>query len=241
MNVDTPLRTLAVAAAVALVCSILVASAVQLLRPLAPVEAFPARALAVLEAAGRLPASERDEAILSAAYRALDARIVDLDSGEFVDDGNPYTFDPWTSDSPTRTTELTRAPVYLARDGSRLERIVLPVHGPGMWSTIYGYVALEGDLDTVASLVIVRHGETPGIGDRIEEKSWQARWKGKRIYGDGAKPRIAVVPDARGEHEVDLISGASVTVEAVGDFVREAFGPDGYGPFVERFGGAAEN
>lgn len=236
MNVDTPLRTLAVAAAVALGCSILVASAVHLLRPLAPVEAFPARALAVLEAAGRLPSDARDEARLSAAYRALDARIVDLDTGEFVDEGDPYGFDPWAADAMTRTPDLSRAPVYMARDGGRLERIVFPVHGPGMWSTIYGYVALEPDLDTVASLVIVRHGETPGIGDRIEEKSWQARWKGKHIYGDGAEPRIAVVPNARGEHEVDLISGASVTVEAVGDFVREAFGPDGYGPFIQRFG-----
>lgn len=236
MNVETPARTLAVAAAVALGCSILVASAVHFLRPLQPVDAFPARALAVLDAAERLPAGERTATSLAAAYRDLDARVVDLDSGEFVATDDPWSFDPWATGTEASTTELERSPVYLVRDGSRLERVVFPVHGPGMWSTIYAFVALRPDLDTVASFVVFGHGETPGIGDRIEEDDWRSRWQGKKIFGAGGEPRIAVVAGARSEHEVDLISGASVTVEAVGDFVRESFGENGYGPFIERFG-----
>jgi len=231
---DSPARALAVAAAVALGCSVMVASAVHFLRPLAPVEDFPARARAVLEAAGRLPAGEPGPVELAAAYRDLDARVVELATGEFADVDDAYAFDHWETAEGTSTTDMERAPVWFVRDGGELERIVFPVHGAGMWSTIYGFVALEPDLSTVADLVILRHGETPGVGDRIDERSWQLRWHGKQVYGEDGAARIDVVAQARNLYEVDLVSGASVTCEAVGDFVRESFGPDGYGPLVGR-------
>ena len=235
MNVDTPFRALFIAAVVALGCSIMVASAVHFLRPLAPVEAFPARALAVLKAAGRLPAGDAEAEALAAAYRALEARILDLDSGEFVAAEDPWEFDPWASETETRTTELERAPVYLVRVEGQLDRVVFPVHGPGMWSTIYAYVALQPDLDTVAKLVIFRHGETPGIGDRIEDDSWQSLWQGKKVFSENGEPRIDVVVGARGAHQIDAITGATITAEAAGDFIRASFGADGYGPFIARF------
>ena len=233
MNVDTPFRALSIAAIVALACSIMVSSAVHFLRPLAPVEAVPARTLAVLKAAGMLP---DDGAQAAATYRTLDARIVDLGSGKFVTGGDdPWEFDPWASGTETRTTDLERAPVYLVRNDGRLDRVVFPVHGPGMWSTIYAFVALQPDLETVAELVIFQHGETPGIGDRIEDESWLSRWPGRKVFGDDGEPRIAVVVGASGPYEVDAITGATVTMKATGDFIRESFGSDGYGPFIARF------
>lgn len=234
VKVESPGRSLAVAAAIAFGCSVMVASAVHFLRPLAPVEAFPARARAVLEAAGRLPAGTAGSGDLAAAYHALDARVVDLATGEFAGSDDPHGFDHWETAAAADTIGSPRAPVYFVRDSGRLERIVLPVHGPGMWSTIYGYLALAPDLSTVADLVIFRHGETPGVGDRIEEESWQAGWRGKKVFGDDGEAHIDVVAEARTEYEVDLVTGASVTCEAVGDIVRESFGPDGYGPFIER-------
>jgi Na+-transporting NADH:ubiquinone oxidoreductase subunit C len=107
-----------------------------------------------------------------------------------------------------------------------------------MWSTIYGYVALEADLNTIAGVTFHRHGETPGIGDRIQSPVWRGSWVGKRIFDDSGVAQIAVAQNAgsAGVHRIDLIVGASVTSESVGRFVNEWFGADGYGPWLVRLG-----
>ncbi len=232
MNVDTPFRTLAVAACVALGCSIMVASAVYLLRPLQHNDELLARGSVILDAAGRLPA---DETELLAAYLELDASVVKLGTAELVARDKAHGFDHWQHVQAEDTDAASgRAPVYFVRTGNQLERVVFPVHGPGMWSTIYAYVALAPDLTTIADIVFLRHGETPGIGDRIEAPAWRRAWQGKQLFDQQGTPQLKVVREARTASEVDLISGASVTCEAVGEFVREAFGTDGYGPLVER-------
>ena len=87
-------------------------------------------------------------------------------------------------------------PVYLYRDEGNLARIVLPVYGRGMWSTLKGYLALEGDLETVAALTFYEHGETPGIGDFVEQKDWQARWPGKQAYDEQGRPALAIARES---------------------------------------------
>jgi Na+-transporting NADH:ubiquinone oxidoreductase subunit C len=102
-----------------------------------------------------------------------------------------------------------------------------------MWSTIHGFIALGPDLATVAGVRFHEHGETPGIGDRIEDRAWLASWAGKRAYGDAGEVvlRIGGTRADPAAH-VDAITGATVTVGAVDRLVSFWLGPAGYGPFL---------
>jgi Na+-transporting NADH:ubiquinone oxidoreductase subunit C len=236
-------RTLFIAVAVALVCSAMVSGAVYVLRPMQSAYALLERNRVIVELAAVLSEGElaSDVAVVQ-AYLDLDARVVDLETGQFVAALDGYSFDHWLESNTDQEQPRQQAPeprivpVYFAHQGRTAAHLVLPVHGRGMWSTIYGYVALETDLNTIAGVMFHRHGETPGIGDRIQDPSWLASWAGKRIYDESGLARIGVTPTAGGSrmHQIDLIAGASVTSESVGRFVNEQFSADGYGPWLAR-------
>jgi len=253
MNEESVSRTLLIAALVALFCSALVAGAVHILRPIQQALTLLERNSSILQVAGRLPEAGSDRDRVN-AYLALDARLLDLTTDRFaqtVPGLDPASFDHWalTADSeyalpltvPTANsaglTWVPRyVPVYLVWGAAGLERLVLPIHGTGMWSTLQGHLALKADFNTIAALHIFRHGETPGIGDRIQDPTWEASWAGRRAYdlaGDVAI-RVGRADTADGTYRVDLISGASVTSMAVGDLVRFWLGPAAYGPWLQR-------
>jgi Na+-transporting NADH:ubiquinone oxidoreductase subunit C len=243
-------RTLFVAAAVALGCSAMVSLAIQFLRPVQDAYAQLERNRAVLAAAGEQPDQLSDRTVVT-RYLDLDIRVVDMANQMFADDtpvGNPRTYDHWALNegsplllevsaeaSRDRPILLPRyVPVYLTWEGQTLQRLVLPVHGQGMWSTIYAYLALNGDLSSVAAMHVYRHGETPGIGDRIEDPKWLSSWAGKRLSDDPGRSQLHVARgSAESPYRVDLITGASVTSEALGNIVRFWLGPQGYGPLLQ--------
>ena len=227
-------RTLLIAVGVALFCSAMVSSAVYVLRPIQTAYALLERNRAIVAVA--FGPGERSDAAVVQAFLNLDARVLDLDNGRFVPALDGRSFDHW-QEAPGEAqppTETRLVPVYFVKEDGVGPRIVLPVDGRGMWSTIYGYVALQADLSTVADVRFHRHGETPGIGDRIQNPAWLALWRGKQIYDVSGAPQIRVARSdaADGAHHVDLISGASVTSESVGRFVNEWFGDNGYGPWL---------
>src|SRR5690606_34142855 len=88
--------------------------------------------------------------------------------------------------------------------------LVLPVRGAGYQSTIRAYLALEGDLNTVAAFTVYEQGETPGLGSRVAEAEFSRSWTGKQIAENGTIA-IDASAGASGPHEVEMISGASVT------------------------------
>lgn len=104
---------------------------------------------------------------------------------------------------------------------------VLPISGKGLWSTIYGYLALEGDLATVRGVTFYKHGETPGLGGECENPAWCAQWRGKSILGDGKLTGVEVKkgkvdPTIAYEkaHKVDGLSGATITSNGITRFVK---------------------
>ncbi|MEZ5558291.1 MAG: NADH:ubiquinone reductase (Na(+)-transporting) subunit C [Pseudomonadales bacterium] len=249
---DSPLRTLLVATLVALGCSALVATAVQLLRPVQDAWALLERNRAIVAAAGADAADMSEREVIS-AYLDLDVHLVDLDAAAPAPAaavGDVRSYDHWALGDEADSALLRQAraglpgpppyaryvPIYLVLQDGRLQRAVLPFHGPGMWSTLYGYLALQADLNHVASLVIYRHGETPGIGDRIEDPGWLASWHGKRVYDAQGQVRLDVTrsPSAP-DYDVDIISGASITSNALGEAIRAWLGPQGYGPLLARW------
>lgn len=106
-------------------------------------------------------------------------------------------------------------PVFEAADG----KVVVPVTGSGLWGPIWGYVALEPDLNTIAGAVLDHQGETPGLGAEIATPKHQAKYIGKKIFeGDefvSVKLRKGGATAANIDHEVDAITGGTKTSDGV--------------------------
>jgi len=239
-------KTLGIAFLVALVCGLAVSTVAVTLRPfvLANIDADrQARLSAMLT---ELPGI--GDILAEAGAGALEIVLVDLRSGQPATDIDAATYDALAAASdPEQSTALSRAedlaglgrrenvaPVYAVRREGRLVLLVLPVRGTGYQSTIKAYLALEGDLNTVAALTVYEQGETPGLGGRIAEAGWQSQWAGKQVARDGEVVIEVVRGDAAGPTEVAGISGASVTGYAVTDMIQFWLGPMGFGPYLAR-------
>ena len=184
----------------------------------------------------------------------VETRILDLASGELTD-MDPASFDqrkaardPATSVAIPPTEDIARirsrakyAPVYLVRERGKIERIVLPVRGSGLWSTMYGLLALASDGRTIKGMTFYEQGETAGLGAEIESPKWLAEWQDKLAFDDQGHVRFEVVkgavdsasPDAR--YQVDGLAGATLTSNGVTNLVRYWLGENGFGPFLDKF------
>ena len=124
--------------------------------------------------------------------------------------------------------DIERLPVYLKVIEGKLEGIAIPVAGKGLWSTLFGYIALEPDLDTVLGIQFYKHGETPGLGGEVEKEWFTENFIGKKIRnveGEiiGIKVLKGKVDDSKEDaiHQVDGISGATVTSNGVTIFLKD--------------------
>ncbi|MEE8495836.1 MAG: Na(+)-translocating NADH-quinone reductase subunit C [Xanthomonadales bacterium] len=256
MDNESPLKAIIVVTATALVCSVLVTVAAVTLRPIQWAHQDLERNRHIVRISGLMdPADELSDWEIIAAFQDLDARLVDLDRGAFDETFNPDTFDtrkaagdpefsvtiPADQDVAGLKRRSRLMTVYLVRDGDDLHRIILPVYGPGMWSTIYGFLALESDLNTIAEMSFYEQEETAGIGDQILRPDWLARWRGKRLYDEQGVVRFRIAggsvdprsPDAA--YQVDALTGASVTAGGVTNLIRYWLGPHGFANFLEKF------
>jgi Na+-transporting NADH:ubiquinone oxidoreductase subunit C len=243
-------NTVIVAVGVSLVCSVLVSIAAIALKPLQETNSEEYRQRIVLEVAGLYEEGRS----VGDLFAQIDTRIVDLGSGNYVTDMDPATFDPIaaagdpslssvipaTSDTAGIGRRANYAPVYLVTEGEEIEEIILPVYGKGLWSTMYGYLALAPDGNTIRGLRFYEHGETPGLGDQVDRPEWRALWQGKEVYGDDGEPVIEVVkgsvqPGPAAEHKIDGLSGATLTGRGVTNLLHYWLGPDGFGPYLDQF------
>ena len=250
MNNDHPFKALLVVTLTALVCSILVTVAAGTLKPIQ--NAYQTlernRAIVAVRGLNEKSADLSDREVVN-LFQTLDARIVDLESGQFDNQFNPDTFDSWQTNIDTElmtaiptaedSAKLGQRPrlitVYFVNQTDQLQRLILPVYGQGMWSTIYGYIALEADLSTIADITFYQQKETAGIGDKILNPIWQASWQGRKIYDEQLNLQIAggqVKTSESSVHHIDAISGATVTVDSVKNMVRYWFGSHGYSKFL---------
>ena len=234
-------QTLLVAVVVSLVCSIVVSAAAVVLQPLQEKNKRAAIRADILEVAGL------------ESFEGIETRLIDLVTGDYVE-GDPEAFDardaardpgqsvvvPAQLDIAQIDRRATLAKVYLVREAGELSRIVLPVHGYGLWSTMYGFVGLTADGAEVTALKFYEHAETPGLGDKIEDEDWRASWSGKRVYDNAGTVAIEVIKgkvmsgDARAQYRIDGLSGATLTGNGVSNTLRYWVGEHGYGPYLER-------
>ena len=253
MSRESPRKALLVVTLTAIICSTLVSAAVVILRPIQINNQLLDRSRNIMQLTGLLAEGEEpgDDEML-ALFKSLDTRTIEISEGRFIDSIDPRTFDqrravsdpdlglrvPPDQDLASLGRRSRFAPVYMVWDDQQLERLILPVRGAGMWSMLYGYIAVDSDLRTIAGMTFYEQNETPGLGDQITHEHWLEQWQGRRLFDDDGRPAFRVSEDTvqpgseAGLYEVDALSGATVTANAVTDMMHYWFGPHGYGPFL---------
>ena len=240
---DSRAKTLIVAFLVSAVCAVLVTAASVTLRPI-QTQNRAAEEQARLEALIAAVPGIAD-LIAEAGGAALSTVVIDLDAGAAASGVTPETLEAalsdasnWTALSPAEDLagigdRPDYAQIYLLRDGERVSLAILPVVGTGYGGRIQALLALSGDMSTVAGIAITEQAETPGLGARIEEPLWQRSFAGKQLFDETGALRFAVARGpARSDHEVDGITGATRTSNAITAMVRFWTGPKGYGPLI---------
>ncbi|MBY5990601.1 Na(+)-translocating NADH-quinone reductase subunit C [Ferrimonas balearica] len=247
-NNDTFGKTLGVVIGLCLVCSLVVSSAAVALKPLQERNKAEDTQRYILEAAGML--DKIDGGIQATFKRYIDARVIDFATGEFDTEIDPLTYDQRKAARETATSTVPandiasikrradKGLVYLVNDQSgALETVILPIHGYGLWSTMYAFVALEPDFNTVKALVYYDQGETPGLGAEVENARWKAQWVGKQLFDANGDIAIKVVKGGAREgdiHGVDGLSGATLTSNGVQNSLDFWMGEEGYAAFLAK-------
>lgn len=247
---DNPKKTVFVAVALCLVCSILVSTAAVGLKPLQQANASLDLKRNLLLAADLVEGGEAANEVEELFRQNVETKVVELTSGEFTDEVDAATFDqrkaaqdPALSDAIPPEQDIASikrrtkyANIYFIKDEEDITQVILPIHGYGLWSTLYGFIALESDLKTVSGLKFYEHGETAGLGAEVDNPNWLAQWPGKVAFDDSGNAIISVAKGAADnpEHEVDGLAGATLTGRGVANMLQYWLGDQGFGPFLAK-------
>lgn len=246
---DSIKKTVTVALLLCLVCSIIVSGAAVLLKPAQIANKVLDRKTNILAAAG----IETEGQDVNALFEQFDARVVDLSTGLYNTELDPATYDqrkaakdPALSDILDGDADIASirrrekfATVYLLEKDGELDRVIIPVHGYGLWSTLYGFLALEGDANTVAGLGFYSHAETPGLGGEVDNPRWKAQWVGKQVFDADNQPAVELVKsvnpdDPAAIHQVDGLSGATLTSNGVENLLLFWLGENGFRTYLSK-------
>ncbi|MFW2541996.1 Na(+)-translocating NADH-quinone reductase subunit C [Primorskyibacter sp. 2E107] len=244
---DSVGKTVAVAVALCLVGSMVVSAAAVALRPVQAENQLRDKRVNILQVAGVYdPATPVND-----AFASFEPHVLDLSTGEFTDQFEIETFDQLAAkDDPAIVRALDEDPaglggsmqsyrmVYLLRDqAGEIDKVIMPIEGYGLWSTLYGFIALEENGNDIFGLQFYQHGETPGLGAEVDNPRWKALWNGKKLFTDDGTLAITVAktPPPQGQdYYVDALAGATLTSAGVNNLVRFWMGEAGYGAFLER-------
>ena len=245
MPADSVSKTLFVAVALCIVASMVVSAAAVALRPLQEINALKDKQINILQVAG---VYDPDVDIVQ-AFEAFEPHVLELATGNFTDAFDAATFDDRAAaDDPETSSDLDVDPagigrqsqfvtVYLLRDDAGdIDKVILPIHGYGLWSTLYGFIALEEDGNNIFGLQFYEHAETPGLGAEVDNPRWKALWNGKRLADETGTLQISVtksVPAAGADYHIDALAGATLTTVGVHNLVNFWMGEAGYQRFLE--------
>ncbi|WP_100658153.1 Na(+)-translocating NADH-quinone reductase subunit C [Alteromonas flava] len=239
-------KTVGIVVAVCLVCSIVVAGSAVGLRATQERNAALDKKSNILTAAGLYEAGMTGAQITDVYDQFVQERHISLETGQYVETEEGYDMYKAAKD-PARSSKVENsnvgfqrradvASVYVVKDSNgAVTRVVLPVHGSGLWDLMYGFLAVDADGNTIKELVYYQHKETPGLGGEIQNPAWAAKWQGKQLYDDG-KVAIQVKKQAGNDnpYAVDAISGATLTSNGVQNTLTYWAGENGYGPYLKK-------
>ena len=259
MSQDSTAKTIGVATGICLFCSLFVSVAAVKLKPLQVRNQKLDKVKNILQVADLAdPTGKSDDMALY--EERIQPVLIELASGNVVDDAqmddvlNLDSFDiqvfsglpdySQALDADVDIAGIRRQPlhmvVYQLVSNGAIEKLILPIYGKGLWSTLYGFLALENDLTTVSGITFYQHAETPGLGGEVDNPNWKGKWQGKQAFDDTGQVILEVIkgkvmpgsPDA--DHQIDGLSGATLTARGVDNLVQFWLGENGYGPYLQQ-------
>jgi len=251
LNNDSLEKTIAVALSLCFFCAILVSTAAVALRPLQVENKAMDMKKNILDVAGLL---DEGADIHQAFADQIEEKLVDIETGDYVEDMDPVKYDQRKAakdpgqnivistdkDIAGIKTKAKIAKVYLVKKGNEIESIILPIHGYGLWSTLYGFLALEADGQTVKSINFYDQAETPGLGGEVINPSWRALWKGKKVYNESGEPVLTLIKGVvdtskpGSEYKVDGLAGATVTSNCGSHLIKYWMSAEGFAPYLDK-------
>lgn len=256
---DSFAGTLLIAAILCVVCSLGVSAAAVALRDKQEANAHLDQQKNILDATGLaigeygIQAQNLDARQIETLNQWISAELVDLETGEFnkqIDINNYDMLEYMQGDEKSVSIvepefdpgEQRRPKVmkvfFVKRPGSEtIQQVVLPVYGKGLWGTLYGYLAIKSDLETIQGITFYQHKETPGLGGEVDNPNWKAKWEGRKLYDESGKPASLVFKGpapTTNPYAVDGLSGATITSRGVTNLIRYWASDDGYGPFLKK-------
>jgi len=251
--------TLSVAAILCVVCSLAVSTAAVTLRDRQDANVKLDQQKNILDATGLaigeygVQANELSLSEIDKLNKYISSRLVNLKTGEYASDQDVDNYslveaaaDPETSIpivdpkfNPGEPRRPKTMQVYFVKkpNTDRILQVVLPVYGKGLWGTLYGYLALKSDLETIQGLTFYQHKETPGLGGEVDNPRWKALWDGRKLYGEDGNPKAEVIKGPAPKdnaYAVDGLSGATITSRGVTNLIRYWASDDGYGEFLKK-------
>ena len=247
---QSALGILKFATIVCLFCSLFVSTAAVSLRGFQKQNAENEKKVNILRAAGLAGAEERlSTKQINEKFAQIIPLVIDLKTGEPARDKNPLTYNMYSAaqsdneghaltDDPAGIKRIAKEGLaYVVADGDQISRLVLPIQGYGLWSTMYGFTALsfKDKQPTLTGITFYQHAEPPGLGARITEPEWQEKWANIVPYDDNGNPHIDLVKvrNHEAKNQVDAIAGATLTSNGVEHMMNFWLGEQGYKPLVD--------
>ncbi|MCB1671731.1 MAG: Na(+)-translocating NADH-quinone reductase subunit C [Gammaproteobacteria bacterium] len=252
---DSIKQTLLIALSLCVVCSILVSGAAVILKPAQDANKLLDRNKNILSAAGLFDPEVHSDADVAQLFAQFTPRIVDLEQGRLLSEAETdqlgidlSTYDPRRAvNDPRYSRALSAAQdvanikrqllypmVYVVGSEDDVEQIVLPINGYGLWGILYGFLALEGDGNTVDGIGFYELKETPGLGAEVTNPRWRNQWPGKKIYAASGDVALDVVRGSgSGPSQISGLAGATLTSRGVENLIQFWMGENGFGPFLQ--------
>ena len=224
---ESIVKTIGVAFAVCLICSLVVSASAVSLRDLQKENKLNDKRIKILQVADIYDPSIS----IAEQFSELESKFIDFNTGLMMDEYNNFSIDDYDQIIVTKDPNLS-SKVPTSEDIA-IDKLVLPIRGYGLWGTLYGYISIEDDFNTVSGIEFYDHKETPGLGAEVDNPKWKAQWKGKKIYKDN-KVNLAVIKgkveagDSESTYKIDGLSGATITSRGVTNMVAYWFGESGY-------------
>jgi Na+-transporting NADH:ubiquinone oxidoreductase subunit C len=265
MQRDSTLYTFKVAVLLCLVCSVVVSSLAVGLRDIQKEQKEAFRQQNILTAAGLWNRSDNSKQEAESFYkRYITPVFIDLETNRVATDvqaGNKK-LDPKAAARDATMHDLVvsldrggrdiaglrkrekYSTIYEVREGDELQTLVIPVRGYGLWSTLWGFIALDvgqsadgPEAIVIKGLSFYQHGETPGLGGEVENPLWTGKWPGKLVYDADWNVQVEVSKTATTDYQVDAISGATITSNGVTSMLQFWLGENGFGPYLKSVSG----
>ena len=240
-------KTIGVAFCVCLICSLVVSFSAVSLRDLQNENKLNDKRIKILQAADIYNPDED----IKQQFLKLETKFVNFETGKLMDTYMDFSLEEYDPILATRDSNLSsKVPTsediaviknrenigkifILRNDDYSINKLILPIRGYGLWGTLYGYISIENDFNTIAGIEFYDHKETPGLGAEVDNPKWKNLWPGKEIYQNG-EVSLSVIKgkvdnnDKGAQYEIDGLSGATITSRGVTNMITYWFGESGY-------------